>query len=148
MERIKVSQNFYLDEFVPKTIYMKYYEKSVMFLDPRLIKLVQFFRDYFQSSITVNDWYIGGKLERSGYRIPEETVGAHYSQHKFGRAADLHFGSKIDHEKIREEIRNNYSKFRVEGLTTIESNTPTWNHIDIRDTSFLNSEKLYEVPFQ
>ena len=41
MERIKISENFYLDEFVGKKFYQKFGAKSRWFVDQKLIDIVQ-----------------------------------------------------------------------------------------------------------
>ena len=43
---MKISKNFYLEEKVPESIYKKYGESSIKFLDPRSIILSQKLRDY------------------------------------------------------------------------------------------------------
>lgn len=145
MQRIKIpnSKYFMLDELIPKEIYMKYYEKSLQFIDPRLITLIDYMRDYFKEPININTWWNAGDLNYSGFRPHDCPIGANESQHKFGRAADLHFGPNTDYEKIRNIVRNNYDKFKQAGLTTIEQDTKTWLHVDIRYT---NQDRLYEVP--
>lgn len=59
MKRIKISKNFYLDEFVPRVTYNKWGEKSMWFLDDRLVLLAQFFRDYFSAPMLINNWGVG-----------------------------------------------------------------------------------------
>lgn len=141
---MKLTRNFYLDEFVPKLIWGKFGDHSLWFLDPRLPALCQAIRDHFGEAITINDWSNGGKLEQCGFRPPETTTGAALSQHRFGRASDLHFATKTP-EEVRTELRKNFSKFHALGLTTIEKDTPTWVHIDMRWTQ---SIILLEVPYQ
>jgi hypothetical protein len=146
MKRLKVSKNFYLDEFVPRSIYKKYGFKSIWFLDPRLIDLAQGIRDFLGVPVTINNWMTGGRRQYSGYRPPRSSVGAYYSQHKFGRALDIKVKlSALDlhsYEGLRDIIRNNYKHFKTLGVTTIEKNTKTWLHLDMRQT---NEKELFEV---
>lgn len=146
MERLKVSPNFHLDEFIPKEIYSQFGNKSHQFLDPRLIPLCEELRRMLKLPLTINDWMIreGGRNE-SGFRTPSTTTGATYSQHKFGRAVDIQFPGVTDYEKMRNFIRLNFSKLKEFGLSTIEKDTPTWLHLDIRTTNLLT---LYEVPYK
>jgi hypothetical protein len=142
IQRIKFSDHFYLDELVPKEIYMTFYEKSIMFLDPRTKDIIEGVRNYFGVPLIINNWWTGGNRHESGFRLPNTTTGALYSQHKFGRAFDMVFPAKTDYEKIRETIRERYDSFKKMGITTIETNTPTWLHCDCRQTGL---DKLYEV---
>ena len=141
---MKVSKNFELGEFVDPGTWQIRGEKSLELLDNRLISLAQFFHDYFQVAITINNWQSGGQYKDSGLRTWLSKTGATYSQHKYGRAADLKL-TGLDPEAVRAEIRKNWDKFKAAGLTTIEKDTPTWVHIDVRNTGIDN---LLEVPFQ
>ena len=147
MKRIKVSKNFYLDEFIPRNIYRRYGAKSIWFLDPRLIQLAQGLRDFLGVPVTVNNWANGGRRQYSGYRPPRTNVGAYYSQHKFGRALDVQVNlGALDlssYEDLREVIKINYPYFKALGLTCIEKSTKTWLHLDMRHT---DSDELMEVP--
>ena len=49
-------------------------------------------------------------------------------------------------QEIREAIRANQIEFMKYGLTTIESNTPTWIHSDMRWIP--NQVELFEVPYK
>lgn len=91
--------------------------------------------------IFINTWHQQGQYKESGYRTPNATTGAKYSQHRFGRAGDLKI-SGIDYEEFRDVIRKHWADF---GVTTIEENTPSWLHVDIRNTGL---DKLLEVPYQ
>lgn len=141
---MKVSKDFELREFVDPVTYMIRGEKSIELVDNRLITLTQFFRDYFGVPTTVNNWHLGGQYNESGLRTWLTKTGAKYSQHKYGRAADLKLQG-LDPEEVRQEIRRNWPKFKTVGLTTIEKDTPTWNHISVQYTGL---ETLHEVPYQ
>lgn len=141
---MKITQNFDLEEFVPKEVYETFGEKSVWFLDPRLPVLVQKIRDLIDKSIIINNWNTGGQNNYCGFRQRKCEVGAENSQHRFGRAADLHIEG-IQPTEVRQFIRDYYSVLNPLGLTTIEMDTPTWTHIDLR---WSNSKILIEVPFQ
>lgn len=135
---IKVSNNFYLHEFVSKEIYASWGKRSVWFLDQRLFLLAQFFRDRFGQT-TIN----GGQYNYSGFREPECTIGGKLSQHRFGRAIDLKF-KEITVQEVYKDVINNYDLYKKFGLTTLENidATPTWLHVDLRNT---NKEELLIV---
>ena len=130
---MKVSKNFTLDEFLPPAIY-EMSPNGILFLDPRIIGIAQFIRDRFGKPVTINDYLDGGHYQDSGFRDPLTSIGAIFSQHKFGRAADLKI-DEMDPEEIRDDILENYALYNKVGLTTIEAATPTWLHIDCRWTN-------------
>ena len=51
--------------------------------------------------MVANTWYWGGRHQWRGFRTCDCTVGADYSQHRYGRASDL-----MPVEVTSEEIRN------------------------------------------
>ena len=149
---MKVSKNFYLTEFVSKNIYDQFGEKSIWFIDPRIISLAQFTRDFFGKSITINNWWDEGdavqkampdERQYSGFREPACTIGGNLSQHRYGRATDIKVSGLTPQEVYTAIIAAN-DKFMAAGLTTMEDirDTRTWNHLDIRNTG---SDKLLIV---
>lgn len=141
---MKISPNFDLVELVDPVTYKQRGDKSIELLDNRLITLAQAFSDFFEVSITINNWATGGQYHESGLRRLDTTTGAKLSQHKFGRAADFKIEG-ISPEEARNSIRKNWAFFKSKGLTTIEKDTPTWVHADCR---FTGLDSLYEVPYQ
>ena len=140
---IKVSENFSCVEFVPPEIDAGPYPNT-WFIDPDLVVLCQLFRDTF-GSVTINNWYWGGQYKYSGFRPPTTSVGGKLSQHRFGRAGDLKFKDKTVQEVYREILASEYYWY-TKGLRVLENveKTPTWLHIDIRDTGseYLNKIKI------
>lgn len=124
-------QHFVLQELVHPNIYNKWGDRAWEFLDQRLLQTVDQLREYF-GPITINDWHVGGEHVDSGLREWLSTVGAAWSQHKFGRAADLKFKTTtpIGASAV---ILAMPSRFPL--LTTIEDvvKTLTWLHIDVRN---------------
>jgi len=142
---MKISENFVIQEFVPKSIYEKYGENSIWFVDPRIIAFCQWLRDYIQESVTINNWHREGKYNESCFRVPDTTTGAKLSQHRFGRAVDIKVEGHLP-ETIREIIRLNFKELRAKyGVSTIEKDTPTWVHVDCRYTGL---DHLLEVPYK
>ena len=130
---MRLSENFVLQEFVPKGMYEKYGDSCIWFIDNRIIEVAQFFRDRYGKPITINDWHKGGLRNHSGWRYPNSGVGAPLSQHKFGRAVDLKWPGLSPYE-VREDIKNNWREFKNAGLQAVEKGTDTWIHADIRYT--------------
>jgi hypothetical protein len=142
---MKLTKNFWLWEFVHPDIYNQYPASiSLGLLDFRVIKTAQFFRDRYNKKVMINTWRNEGGYISSGFRPFFDETGAKFSQHRFGRAADLKV-EDMDSEEIREDIRSNFIEFRKNGLTTIESKTPTWVHFDCRITK---RETLFEVDYK
>lgn len=126
--------NFTIQEFVTKSVYTERGESSIYLIDERIIILAQLFRTRY-GKITINNWHTGGQYNESGLRLPDTSTGAKYSQHKYGRAADLKF---TDHtpEEVYADVLKNSKLFYEKGLRCMENIafTKTWLHIDVRVT--------------
>lgn len=135
---MKLTNNFRLAEFIDPETYKQYGEKSIWFIDPKVVAICQKLRERMNKPLTVNNWYDGGDYSLSGFRPAGTSVGASKSQHKFGRAADVKMLGEPDNGAflLRDEITFNFEMYRELGLTTIEDETfaPTWCHFDIRWT--------------
>lgn len=142
--RNKLSKNFIIQEFVAEDIYKRFGSSSIWFIDKRIVELAQFLRDNFGKPVYINNWHKGGVRDESGYRLPNTSTGAEFSQHKFGRAIDLRIKDYTS-EEIRQYIRDVFPALLEMGLTTIEKNTPTWVHIDCRETG---TDVLKEVAYK
>jgi hypothetical protein len=141
---MKVSKDFSLAEFVPPTIYEHFVDKSIWFVDPKIVQMAQFIRDRFGKPITINNYLTGGSYQYSAFRDSACTIGATNSQHRHGRAIDFRIQGMSPME-IRADIIKNFDLYRPSGLTTIEGGTPTWTHIDCRNT---NMDSILIVPYK
>ena len=130
---MKLNDHFIIQEFVPQIIYDRFRNNSIWFVDPVIIDLATAIREYFGKPMTINNWHRGGERIYSGFRPGYCQVGAPLSQHRFGRAIDFVIPG-LDPEEIRGEIMDHFLHFAPYGLTTLELNTPTWTHVDIRPT--------------
>lgn len=136
MSRIKISDNFFLDEFVSREIYQSRPDRGRSFLDPRIIWACQWLRDVTGRPVRLNNWWDGGKLQERGHRNWSTKTGATWSQHKFGRAGDVSVDGMTP-RKVVELIRQHEKFFVGNGwITTLEDPafTPTWTHLDCRWT--------------
>ncbi|HRG27376.1 MAG TPA: hypothetical protein PLJ00_05775 [Chitinophagales bacterium] len=157
MQRIKVSPNFYLDEFVPKGIYDEFGFKSIIFVSQARIDRAEAMRA-IHGPIIINNWATGGPLQDSGYRAPNSKTGAFYSQHKLNDADDYHFVkfNKLSKEareeayrKLRQEIIDSPELYLGMGITTIEDGTWSWLHCDGRNTTgIVPAGEIYVVPYR
>lgn len=139
MQRIKLTKNFSLDEYIPKELYLQYFRLKPHFLfgmlDVRLVQADQKLRDYF-GACTINNWFTGGDRQWSGIRTPESSYYKPLSQHSYGRASDKLFN--VTAEEVRIYIRKNWREL---GYTCIEKDT-SWTHSDVR---WWNQDFLLEV---
>jgi hypothetical protein len=135
MRRVRVTENFFLDEFIDPSTYAARGARSIELMDMRIILAVQYIRDHL-GPVTVNNWVNGGKRRLSGLRPHNTTTGARWSQHKYGRAIDMQVQGKTPAE-VHQFIMDNERLFiEKQWITTIEEleDTPTWTHIDCRYT--------------
>lgn len=136
----KISEHFLIPELVPPEIWNAWGEKSIWFIDRRIVNAAEKIRTYFNVPMFINTWHWGGQYKERGFRSFGTTTGAQFSQHKFGRAIDFSF-TNIKSDEVFEVITKKWADF---GITTIEQGTRGWNHVDVRDTGL---DHLFEVPF-
>ena len=154
INRVLISDNFYLDEFVPKTMIDKFGRKAIFWVRKEQVLWAEFFRKIYGATIVNSYAFIDNGLQDCGYRLPNSKTGAEYSQHKSSNADDLHFvrfnGKGIDaYNQVREDILKEPKKFLEIGITTIEAGTHSWLHIDGRNTSsIVEAGKILVVPFK
>lgn len=79
---------------------------------------------------SVNNYATGGDRQWCGYRSPECKIGAPKSQHRLGRAADLH-PQGMTADEARARIRVAVLAGHLRYLGGIETGVP-WLHIDCR----------------
>ena len=135
------SKYFKIQELVSKKVYDKYGEQAWMFIDTKLIKVLDLLREHFNKPITINNWMWGGTLEQRGLRtnldelVKDKTEkGTLYiSQHILGKAVDFNVKG-LSSREVYEEILKNKEKFCL--ISRIENikNTPNWCHVDVANT--------------
>jgi hypothetical protein len=153
---MKISQNFDVREFVPRHIWTKFQEKSVWFVNPKIVSIAEFYKSFFTTyykkklgndvvrtvAIVVNNWHIGGIQQWRGLRTDKCTQGAENSQHRYMNAFDTEMfivyadGKRIevDYKEIHKVIQENETEFLANGVTTIEDLkiASGWLHTDCR----------------
>jgi len=122
-------QFFKTEELVDPDTFFAFGERSLMFLDIRVLKLIDAIRIYFNSPMTINNWNTGGGFKNRGFRNPKSSVGASYSQHRFGRAVDFDVRGKTA-DQVRQIILNNQHIHPFSEITRMELGT-NWVHIDL-----------------
>ena len=132
-------KSFSIKEFVPKGIWNRFRQRSIMFLDQKVVFLAQGVRDYFDRSVTINNWpwyQENGApyYNYSGYRPPICPVGAPLSRHKMGKAIDIKVDG-ISAPEVQKAIQENYENiFKPLGLSAMELDTDTWTHLSVEWT--------------
>ena len=133
-----IGKNFTIQEFVDPDTYNKFGDKSIWFIDQTLLRIVQQLRDEF-GPITINNWDSGGNRKWSGLRTNSSPYYKPYSQHSFGRAADLLFTDTSIDDVSKSILSREYDWKRM-GLGGIELGK-SWLHIDTRNSN--NLVKFY-----
>lgn len=127
---IMLTEHFDLRELVHPGIYNKVGDRCADFLNPNLAPTLELIKVNFSEFITVNNWHIGGKFESSGLRDWHDPVGAGYSPHYYGTAADckfrLHTPTQIYHM-----ILNNQGIYPYIVRMESAEHTVTWLHIEV-----------------
>lgn len=132
----KISSHFIIEEFVPKELFAQFGDKSIWFIDQRIIDIAETIRTRFNLPVIINNWHTGGQFNNRGFRMPDAAVGGKLSQHKFGRGIDINVQGKTAQE-VYKDIVENFSIYSKTGLTTVEdiSFTAGWTHLDCRKTN-------------
>lgn len=129
---MKVSENFTVQEFVPKSLYDRFGDKAIWYVSPWQIEIAEIVRKHFGGRpMTINNWSFGGILHNRGTRLPYWGGTRNVSQHKFKAAIDFSIKG-VSSYIIYQEIINNPVIFQSIGAIEHIDHTPTWNHIDCR----------------
>ena len=149
MERIRVADNFFLDEFVDPFTYFHDPRNGLGKIDHQLFDIAQKLRDLDGKPKVINNWWglykhyekeltcndIIKLIEESpahrkwsGYRPEHCPIGAKLSAHRSGQAIDM-VGNGLHLFGL---IKENAQEFYNLGVRRLEdpSITPTWLHVD------------------
>ena len=104
-------KHFHLFELVPKIDYdLKPPWLLWALLDERMLITADQLRERY-GRMNANTWkWLENGPQYRGWRPPNCTVGAEFSQHKYGRALDSVF-SGVTAEEIRQDIKENEDLF-------------------------------------
>lgn len=150
LKRIKVSNNFYLDEFLDPYTYLFDKDNGLNIMDFRLFQIAQKIRELYGKPLFINTWwnrYLDLKSQGyvdidivkfiendnsirkwSGLRTNRSDVGGKNSAHRKAKAIDL----KGNGKKLYELVKANAKELYNLGLRRIEDKkiTTTWLHAD------------------
>jgi hypothetical protein len=134
--------HFIIEELVDKKTFESNPEwKLWLLFDDRLLKTIDFLREEFGVSITINNWKWKGEAGRqwSGYRPPGSPYYSQFSQHSLGRAVDMLF-SGIPAPEVRHRIKKLIKQGKLNRINhsfTFEENMKgveiSWCHLDLRN---------------
>jgi len=123
-------KHFIIQELVSPGTFQKRGEKAWQLLDDGMLMTLDRLRDKY-GKMTVNNWKWGGDREWSCLRTADSPWFSTYSQHSFGRAADIIFAD-VTAESVRQDILANPDEFAFEFINSFEENT-SWLHFDVRN---------------
>ena len=124
-----IPKHFKASEFLPNG----YSDLSVM--DNRILEIADLVRELVGLPMTINS---SGR-QYCGYRPADCPIGAPKSQHKLGKAIDLHC-SGMSAEDVRTLIKKAIASGHLENIGGIEEGV-SWIHLDCRDK--VNGKVLY-----
>ena len=126
---------FRLYELVDKATFYDQGEEAWKLLTPELLYSLDGLRDFLGCPVSVNNWWNNTSTyarQFCGYRPPECTIGAKFSQHKLGNAADCHIKG-ADYANLRIHIMENKNDERLIKIMRMEVDV-SWLHIDCKPT--------------
>ena len=158
MERIRISKNFYLDEFIDPYTYFNTWDNGLTLVDNRLFDIAQLLRNLYGRPIGINNWWAyyyenkdrltiddiiynietrnylsvnkrSKKIYKwSGTRTDRTKIGSSRSAHRAFKAID----PKGNPKKYFNIVKDNAEAFYKLGLRRLEdiSITSGWLHMD------------------
>jgi hypothetical protein len=127
---IYIPKHFAIEEFVPPEKFKLMGEAALTLMDSRILITADQLREFFDTTITINNYKWKGDRIYSGWRPQDCPEGAPNSAHKAGQAIDciIH---EINGEQARREIIKNRTKFPY--ITRMEKDV-IWLHVDCKFT--------------
>ncbi|MFA5405010.1 MAG: D-Ala-D-Ala carboxypeptidase family metallohydrolase [Ignavibacteria bacterium] len=119
-----LTKYFKSEELLPRGV------TDTSLLDPKLLQLIDEIRELLGVPCTINNYASGGIRQWCGLRTTACKIGAARSQHRLGRAADLHpIGMTAD--EARAKIKKAVAEGKLKNLGGVE-NSVSWVHVDCR----------------
>jgi hypothetical protein len=124
-------KHFTLAELVPPEVKAELGDQAILLLEPRMLMMIDGIRQFFGKPITINNWQSNGQFKLRGFRPPDTATGAKWSQHKFGRAADMDIQG-FTAEQARQTILANQNNPDLSYISVMEAGV-AWVHADCRN---------------
>lgn len=119
-----LTKYFKAEELLPKGV------TDTSLLDPKLLQLIDEIRELLGVPCTINNYASGGTRQWCGLRTPACTIGAPKSQHRLGKAADIH-PIGMTAEQARAKIKKAVAEGKLKNLGGVEDGV-SWLHVDVR----------------
>ena len=119
-----LTKYFKAEELLPKGV------TDTSLLDPKLLQLIDEIRELLGVPCTINDYASGGTRQWCGLRTPACTIGAPKSQHRLGKAADMH-PIGMTAEQARAKVKKAVAEGKLKNLGGVEDGV-SWLHVDVR----------------
>lgn len=119
-----LTKYFKAEELLPKGV------TDTSLLDPKLLQLIDEIRELLGVPCTINDYASGGTRQWCGLRTPACTIGAPKSQHRLGKAADIH-PIGMTAEQARAKVKKAVAEGKLKNLGGVEDGV-SWLHVDVR----------------
>lgn len=129
---IYIPTHFIIEELVDEETFNKRGQRAWELLDDRLLVTLDRLRERY-GRMTINSWKWAGDRSWSGLRTKDSPWYSMYSQHTFGRAADIIFADYTA-EQIRQDILDDPDHSDFEYINSFEDGV-SWLHIDVRNTN-------------
>ena len=123
-------KHYKIQELVDPDTYGRFGEEAWMFFNPAFLRSADAVRDHFGVRCTINNWLWGGNRKWSGLRPRLCSIGAGYSQHRFGNAGDILLDG-VRAEDARKEILEHKDDIFTE-VMCLEDEVD-WLHMDCRN---------------
>lgn len=133
--------NFKTYEYIDPITYAKYGEKSLWFMDSRILWTADAIREYFNLPCVINNYITakdGDIYKESGLRY-DTALGAERSQHLYGRAVDIKIHGLSADDARKEILDKQKTEPAFRFITAIELDV-SWLHVDCRNTE---SDTIY-----
>ena len=131
--------NFKIQEFIPKTVWeLREHRRPKWFIQPEVIKLAQFYRDWWGVPVHINNWHVGGTFNLRGFREPHVGLVKHVREELTDEQADrlisiLRECDSFDKEKLTIGSWLSQHKFGKAFDCTVEGMTADETRQEIRD---------------
>ena len=114
-------------ELLPKSIYAKYGDNGLRYLDSRIVACLQYLRKVIDKPFNINN----AQFDARTIRLPEHKEYSQFSDHSWGRAIDFDVQG-VDSLSVQRIITKDIiqsAELKKLGLTAIEDGTVGWTHI-------------------
>lgn len=127
------SKHFKLHELVGPALYKKYGTSKPEYLwrllDECVLEALDIVKEFYETTVTVNNYYWDGARKESGLRDMDTETGAELSAHKFAKAIDFQVKG-ISSVQVQADIKNGLMPARFyELINCVEAGTIGWTHI-------------------